>query len=144
MENNYDVVLEDIIYKITMAAAVANNFVSLPITIAVNGLVLTGELISVLEYFHYYAERNREVFSDADEEEPNAKLFREEKSFILKNLEEGEKIDFNFFHMKNVMMMSGGSCSDKGTIWRGKISDISAFSWNYFNPSKNTITIASR
>jgi hypothetical protein len=86
MENNYDVVLEDIIYKITMAAAVANNFVSLPITIAVNGLVLTGELISVLEYFHYYAERNREVFSDADEEEPNAKLFREEKSFILKNL----------------------------------------------------------
>jgi hypothetical protein len=62
MENNYDVVLEDIIYKITMAAAVANNFVSLPITIAVNGLVLTGELISVLEYFHYYAERIEKFF----------------------------------------------------------------------------------
>jgi hypothetical protein len=147
---NYDIALERLLWNMNIVAATTDQFFSIKATLVIGGVVLTGDLISGLEYFKHYADkdkadRNEEAQTKEDDtEEFYAKTFREEKAFILKSLEDKTPINFDYFHMKNAAIVSGGSCGEAGFIWRGKISEISAFSWQQLVMQNVRVSVTSR
>lgn len=143
---NYDSNFEELIWNLNFLAATEENFMSIGLTIIVDGVVLSGDLISSLEYYKIQANANK---YDSDEnfdisEERNAKRFRENKEYILEKINNKETFYVDYFHMKDSVILSGATCSDKGFLWRGKISDVSAFSFQKVVRTNARITVNHR
>ncbi|WP_280768084.1 gas vesicle accessory protein GvpU [Salipaludibacillus daqingensis] len=96
---------------------------SVDMTLNVKGTLVTGTVISTIEYLTSLADE----FSEENEVEKN---IYQKLTEAVASLEEEQEPEVNYVHMKDAKMFSesGKSLPSKGSVlWRGKLSDVDGF-----------------
>ncbi|MFP5300086.1 gas vesicle accessory protein GvpU [Cobetia sp. SIMBA_158] len=119
----------DVLLNLLVKMAEAN--VTMSVTLNVNGIVITGNLVSQKRYYE-------EVISDL--RKPFNSTFKEEASGILDSLsmlgdlpngsssEEDESAGYEFVHLSGARYFIGDSSIPVGGVpWRGKMAAIDGF-----------------
>lgn len=108
-----------------------NTSSSYGITLFMNGLIITGDLISGKEYF--------ELLSDLlSSPEFNASdLFLKEKEFY--STEQVQGTQTTYIHLKNARSIvgNGQELPSNGCLWRGQLSHVSGFCFGTFSVNSN-------
>lgn len=110
-----DALFEFLIYLVN------NLEITIGITVSLNGMVLSGTLISAKEYFAKFGKDFVSGFGVTDKSQSSDL----ENTFI----DMGAKVQDDtsgFFHMENVRLFVG-SHPVKGSLWRGRISSVNGF-----------------
>lgn len=121
-----DWLLQDVVRMINHLEAA-----SVGVTLTLPGGVITGELISLRQYFHEYAAQWKEAFRAlpevAETVEQQWKEFGDENS---KSLKETNEALFSYIHLKNATFITANGVlkmGGRGLLWRGRISTVSGF-----------------
>lgn len=94
----------------------------LGLTIYVNGLIVSGTLISGKEYFELLAD----IFSSENVQKES--LFTQERdAYSQENVRDAKHT--SFLHMKNAKAVdsNGSTIPSNGCLWRGKLNHVSGF-----------------
>jgi hypothetical protein len=106
----------------------AEEKISFGVTLMVNGLIVSGNLIGGKEYFERYGEFWAANFGAGENADKMREYFAGPAS--LYGAEGTGSGDPSFIHLKDAKaFMSGGSPipNNQGVLWRGKISSVDAF-----------------
>ena len=112
---------------------------SIGITLSVSGGIVTGDLISLKEFFHEYAKLWRQGFQNIPElAETFEKQWREHGDKTSRELKERNEVLFSYIHLKNARYFFGVTAvpNPGGMLWRGRISEVSGFSLGSFGAPK--------
>nr|WP_299241480.1 gas vesicle accessory protein GvpU [uncultured Halomonas sp.] len=133
LENN-DILLSALV-------GMAESGASMGVTLYVNGVVITGELISQKRYVEEIVSDFRGPMEDA---------FKEHSSSILESIsrvgdmpngsrgEEGEASEYEFVHLSGAQYFSGNNgLPSNGKPWRGKLAAIDGFMLGRMSVSQN-------
>lgn len=140
---NQDFLLTSMIADLNGLAAPKDNevLVSKSVTIILNGAIVSGLLISGLEYGRIFVENLKEGYRNANiiggnfskfsEEDINVMVSSYEKLFEdmykKKYDQEKNKINTTFFHMKDVVLKFPDGTFSRFSMFRGKIKDVNGF-----------------
>ena len=109
----------------------AENNVSIDVTLNVNGLIVTGKLISQKRYYEEVARSMRNPFSNNSKEGVSGILDSLSMLGDLPNgssTEEDESTDYEFVHLSDAHCHSGDiSIPTRSAPWRGKMTEIDGF-----------------
>jgi hypothetical protein len=107
-----------------------------PITLYVNGIVLTGNLVSGHLYFAGLAEQLTTFFGEDWEHTPaTVKNLTFPGGRYLKDKESDDSPPAYFVHLEEAKVMSPGQQpmpTHTGTWWRGRVSEVSGFNLGTF------------
>lgn len=128
---NEDVGCDEIL-QVLVATADASSELSVGMTLAANGCVVTGLLIG-----------ERRWFTELETEHPDLRTgFTTPLRKRMVDAEEGHEIDVNerrFVHLKNARYLTGGGFAPNvrstGFFWRGRLAHISAWSFGEVGPN---------
>lgn len=122
MSKQQDVVLETIVFGINAV----NSLETSNITLFVNGLIISGNVISKLAYLTGIAdsfendETFKTTFSDMAKSESMKNPYDIERS--------EEEYSVKYIHLKNAKLYKSNSIVNLG-LWRGKISSVDGFNF---------------
>ncbi len=117
------------------------NGMSLPVTLCVSGVVISGVLINEDEYFEALAQ-DVNVVGAGDEEEKWRELFRGIPSLVdsaaMDKLDEGQdpsevawmrqQMSAPFIHLRDTWVKTGGRFVNfEGGFWRGRMDAVDGF-----------------
>ncbi|MGM0877893.1 MAG: gas vesicle accessory protein GvpU [Bacillota bacterium] len=114
--------------------------VEVAVTLNVNGVVVSGSLIGAKDYYAGITEASKEL-QDHTLSKIIAKKFTDLKeAYSKQRQEQDDKEDKQnsptFIHLKNATYLNADGqpiTSKSGTWWRGRISSIDGFSFNFLN-----------
>jgi hypothetical protein len=112
----------------------AEHGFNMPITLAVGGVIITGELVTEDQYF----EGISHLFTDEESQEFYRSLPNALDEGALRQLDEGadpqeiqerrEEMKRDFIHLRDTYILVGGEFSHfERVFWRGKLSSIDGF-----------------
>src|SRR5262245_44066647 len=115
-----------------------------PVTIVCGGAVITGDLVSVREYFRLFGELLSGPFEPHNQEAADAirKQFEGVGDEIRAEIEEEESGAReptlpSFIHLRNAQFVAGNAMlPTNGMLWRGKLSHVSGFALDRFTVSR--------
>lgn len=140
--NNCDWYLQSIVATATVAGTES------PITLLVNGSIITGKLIGVSEYFDIYANELPYVANTQEElkyisqmKEAYSEVGKETAKEIKENYNTNKAIairNINYIHLKEARFVIENSLVPRRNpfLWRGKISDVNGFTFGILNMYK--------
>ncbi|WP_226668035.1 gas vesicle accessory protein GvpU [Metabacillus litoralis] len=114
---------------------VEKDGIELDLTLSINGVVVSGTLISATTYYEGVTEASKELH-DGTMSKIIAKKFSDLKEEYAKQKEEEEESEsspLTFIHLKNATYLNNGiqlPPNHHGTWWRGRIASIDGFSVN--------------
>jgi hypothetical protein len=108
---------------------------AIPITLTVDGLVISGTLVGVREYLRRSAEDLAEVFPSRSESiiESFTEAGEESVDAVRKHKErvragEAELETPHYVHLRNAHYVTGSAGAHGPVLWRGRLDDVSGFS----------------
>ena len=114
-----------------MVALANHGGLKFGITLAIEGQVITGELVSVAEYFKLYADSFVGPGSDSEIRSAIASLGAGPPAE-----RDGEPVPPNYVHLRNARYVTAGGQrmpTTEGMLWRGKINAVSGWSLGSFD-----------
>ncbi|MFC4735072.1 gas vesicle accessory protein GvpU [Bacillus daqingensis] len=114
---------KDVILQMMIEACNDNEDYTLPVTVNVNGSIISGDLIGAERYFTEF----KEAFDtdlDAD------KGIYESLEKAAEKLSSGEEPEINYIHIADAKLFdeSGTALPSKGAVlWRGKLKEVDGF-----------------
>ncbi|WP_147804075.1 gas vesicle accessory protein GvpU [Alkalicoccus halolimnae] len=114
---------KDVILQLLIETVNEYDDYDVPITLNVNGAIVSGTLLSAEAYF----KEALEMFDD-DTEADNHIYEKLEKA--TEQLTSGEEPEINYIHLKDAKMFdaSGSAVPSKGSVmWRGKLKEVDGF-----------------
>lgn len=112
---------------------VEQDGIELDLTLCINGVVISGTLISATNYYEGVTESSKNL-KDSTMSKIIAKKFSDLKGEYAKQKEEEEESEstpLTFIHLKNAVYLNNENPpAHHGTWWRGRISSIDGFSVN--------------
>jgi hypothetical protein len=126
-------------WMLELLVRVANAMTSgsfLGVTLNVSGQVVTGRLISVIAYYRGYANMWEQALGVGDHSRNYVEPWRELADRMEKERLEGDEEKLptpRYVHLSNARYVYGSGLipTNDGLLWRGRISDVSAFSLGY-------------
>ena len=116
--------------------AMANDGLSVGITLAINGQVISGTLISVAEYFRQYADSFLGAKgADGTPNEAHAAIAGLGDRAVV--VRKGVPVPPNYIHLKDARYVTpGGVMPANNMLWRGKINGVTGWSLGTFHPQE--------
>ncbi|WP_179505671.1 MULTISPECIES: gas vesicle accessory protein GvpU [unclassified Sphingomonas] len=112
---------------------------NIPITININGMVVSGVSISAREYLEGMRGVMRSMFGEKNEKIVDMVIDGSLEVYPTRDelLRKGH-ISRGYLHLKDAQYFSGGQPipTEGGVLWRGKLASIDGFSWGQFKTGK--------
>jgi hypothetical protein len=121
----------------SLVSIVNDESASIPITLSVGGLLVSGDLIGGKTYFNEFAHQFKDGFGDISSEtaatiEESFKRLGDVYDPIRKESQGNAAIPKpHLIHLKDAQMYPSGArpqASEKGVLWRGRLEAIDGFS----------------
>jgi len=126
-----DWLLQDVVRLINQV-----DGMSLGVTLVVGGGVVTGDLISVKNFFHEYGKLWKEGFTSkaAELAEMFDQQWREFGDRAFEEIKAAKPRLFGYVHLRNARYVLGSTFvpTAGGMLWRGRISEVAGFSIGSF------------
>lgn len=114
---------KDVILELMVEAVNDHDDYEIPITLNVNGTIVSGNLISAEYYF-------QELMSSFSEDTDADQFIYDKLKKATNQLESGDEPEINYVHMVEAKMFdeSGTAIPSKGgVLWRGKMKEVDGF-----------------
>ncbi len=114
---------KDVILQLLIESVNEYEDYEVPVTLNVNGTLVSGTLQSAEDYF-------KEMLEVFDEDSDADKHVYEQLKKATDQLKSGEEPEINYIHVKDAKMFdeSGGAAPSKGEVtWRGKLHEVDGF-----------------
>jgi hypothetical protein len=124
----------------TLVELVNDGGLSFSITLVVGGFLISGMLIPGDEYYETIGREFGQAAAKGDE--GTAKKIQESFSSLGQHYKDdrenpdAERQSPSYIHLKDCKLGSVSSQSNFGSIWRGRISEVSGFFMGSFTPAK--------
>lgn len=101
--------------------------VSFPITLFVNGAIISGDLITLKKYYECLSENYKELKSDNELDKIIPETFSDFYSQKKNYLEGKENTTHDFIHLKNVKILNQNSMILRDAFLRVKVNSVDGF-----------------
>lgn len=114
---------KDVILELMIEAVNDHDDYEIPVTLNVNGTMVSGDLVSAEFYF-------QEMLSTFSDDTDGDKFIYDQLKKATTQLESGDEPEINYVHMRGAKMFdeSGKAIPSKGEVlWRGKMKEVDGF-----------------
>ena len=112
---------------------------SFPVTLYMNGLVISGQIVSGHRYFEELRDQYAIYFGDSENSKKTIDYLTSPGKIYLDSDENKSMPPIRYIHLQNARVMSNGNkpMPAEGVWWRGRISSIDAFNFGAFVYTEN-------
>ena len=121
----------------SLVSIVNNESASIPITLSVGGLLISGEMIGGKTYFNEFARQFKDSFKDLNSKtaatiEESFKRLGEVYDLIPQKAQEHASLpEPRLIHLRNAQTYHAGGSpipAEEGALWRGRLEAVDGFS----------------